>query len=232
MKVLVATFFFSLLISNSLVSADTITGSKIIELVETWSDTNGSNLTIDINERRMYPTCDQNLEVSPRYGDDYNTLKISCDDGTEPWSINVRTKKKLDGDGVLVDGAQLVVAKTSIPKGTIIQIDDLTHRSGTNVIVGQHYTLIDDVIGRRAKRLINAGQIIKPQYLEQLWLIEKDQTVIMVNTSYRIQVEALGIALENGNFGDRIRVENTKSGEKLLGLVKSEKKVQIIAKIN
>ena len=54
----------------------------------------------------------------------------------------------------------------------------------------------------------------------------------MVNTSYRIQVEALGVALENGNFGDRIRVENTKSGEKLLGLVKSEKKVQIIAKIN
>ena len=66
MKVLVATFFFSLLISNSLVSADTITGSKIIELVETWSAANGSNLTIDINERRMYPTCDQNLEVSPR----------------------------------------------------------------------------------------------------------------------------------------------------------------------
>jgi flagella basal body P-ring formation protein FlgA len=63
-------------------------------------------------------------------------------------------------------------------------------------------------------------------------MIEKDQSVILVNKLERIQVEALGTALENGNFGDRIRVINNKSGQKLLGIVESEKKIQIISKIN
>jgi flagella basal body P-ring formation protein FlgA len=56
--------------------------------------------------------------------------------------------------------------------------------------------------------------------------------VILVNKLERIQVEALGKALENANFGDRIRVINNKSGQKLLGIIESEKKIQIISKIN
>jgi flagella basal body P-ring formation protein FlgA len=126
----------------------------------------------------------------------------------------------------------VVIAKTSLPKGTIIRDKDIELKIGSSQNNGQFFNKLDDVIGRRAQRAINAKQMIKPQYLTSVWMIEKDQSVILVNKLERIQVEALGTALENGNFGDRIRVINNKSGQKLLGIVESEKKIQIISKIN
>jgi flagella basal body P-ring formation protein FlgA len=126
----------------------------------------------------------------------------------------------------------VVIAKTSLPKGTVIRDEDIELKIGSNQNNGQYFNKLDDVIGRRAQRAINAKQMIKPQYLTSVWMIEKDQSVILVNKLERIQVEALGTALENGNFGDRIRVINNKSGQKLLGIVESEKKIQIISKIN
>jgi flagella basal body P-ring formation protein FlgA len=126
----------------------------------------------------------------------------------------------------------VVIAKTSLPKGTVIRDKDIELKIGSNQNNGQYFNKLDDVIGRRAQRAINAKQMIKPQYLTSVWMIEKDQSVILVNKLERIQVEALGTALENGNFGDRIRVINNKSGQKLLGIVESEKKIQIISKIN
>jgi flagella basal body P-ring formation protein FlgA len=126
----------------------------------------------------------------------------------------------------------VVIAKTSLPKGTVIRDKDIELKIGSNQNNGQYFNKLDDVIGRRAQRAINAKQMIKPQYLTSVWMIEKNQSVILVNKLERIQVEALGTALENGNFGDRIRVINNKSGQKLLGIVESEKKIQIISKIN
>jgi flagella basal body P-ring formation protein FlgA len=126
----------------------------------------------------------------------------------------------------------VVIAKTSLPKGTVIRDKDIELKIGSNQNNGQYFNKLDDVIGRRAQRAINAKQMIKPQYLTSVWMIEKDQSVILVNKLERIQVEALGKALENGNFGDRIRVINNKSGQKLLGIVESEKKIQIISKLN
>ena len=126
----------------------------------------------------------------------------------------------------------VVIATTSLPKGTVIRDKDIELKIGSNKNNGQYFNELDDVIGRRAQRAINANQMIKPQYLTSVWMVEKDQSVILVNKSERIQVEAMGTALENGNFGDRIRVINNKSGQKLLGKVESEKKIQIISKIN
>jgi flagella basal body P-ring formation protein FlgA len=126
----------------------------------------------------------------------------------------------------------VVIATTSLPKGTVIRDKDIKLKIGSNKNSGQYFNELDDVIGRRAQRAINANQMIKPQYLTSVWMVEKDQSVILVNKSERIQVEAMGTALENGNFGDRIRVINNKSGQKLLGKVESEKKIQIISKIN
>jgi len=171
------------------------------------------------------------LEVEPRYTGDFNTLKVTCDDPENPWGINVRTQKNLSVRDISSNKDTIIVASTSIPRGKIIQIDDLTMQTGLKGTAGQHFANVEDVIGSRTRRPINAGQVVKPQYLERLWLIEKDQTVILITQSHRIQVEALGKALEDGNIGDRIRVENIKSGDKLLGLVKSRRKIEIIAKI-
>ena len=219
--------------THGLVLANEITrGDKIIATVETWAEAQGLDLSADINGRRAYPACNQALSVEPRYMGDYNTLKISCDDFGAEWDINISTRKLSKNTNTANTNMAVVIATTSLPKGTVIRDKDIKLKIGSNKNSGQYFNELDDVIGRRAQRAINANQMIKPQYLTSVWMVEKDQSVILVNKSERIQVEAMGTALENGNFGDRIRVINNKSGQKLLGKVESEKKIQIISKIN
>lgn len=231
MKVSVFAVFITCFSVFCSMAEETIRGDDIISLVESWSEENGENLTVEINSRRLYPNCSTSLKVEPRYSGDFNTLKVTCDDPENPWKINVRAQKNLSVRDISSNKDTIIVASTSIPRGKIIQIDDLTTQTGLKGTAGQHFANVEDVIGSRTRRPINAGQVVKPQYLERIWLIEKDQTVILVTQSHRIKVEALGKALEDGNIGDRIRVENIKSGDKLLGLVKSRKKIEIIAKI-
>ena len=232
MKVSRLAIFITFLSVCYSLATETIRGDGVISLVESWSEKNGESLTVDINSRRLYPNCSTSLKVEPRYTGDFNTLKIICDDPANPWKINVRTQKNLSVQDTSSNNDAIIVAATSIPRGKILQIDDVTTQIGIKRTAGQHFSNVEDVIGSKTRRPINAGQVVKPQYLERLWLIEKDQTVILVTQSHRIQVEALGKALEDGNIGDRIRVENIKSGDKLLGLVKSRKKIEIISKIN
>jgi len=232
MKIILISLCFTIFTHGSVLANEITRGDKIIAVVENWAKSKGLNLSADINEHRTYPGCKQTLSVEPRYIEDYNTLKISCDDFGAEWDINISTRTLLKKNDTLNTNMGVVIAKTSLPKGTVIRDKDIELKIGSNQNNGQYFNKLDDVIGRRAQRAINAKQMIKPQYLTSVWMIEQDQSVILVNKLERIQVEALGTALENGNFGDRIRVINNKSGQKLLGIVESEKKIQIISKIN
>ena len=232
MKIILFSLCLTIFTHSLALSNEITRGDKVIASVEDWASSKGLNLSANINERRTYPGCKQALSIEPRYIGDYNTLKISCDDFGAEWDINISTRKLLKNANSSNTNMAIVIAKTALPKGTVISDKDIELKIGANQNNGQYFSELDDVVGRRARRAINAKQMIKPQYLTSVWMVEKDQSVILVNKSARIQVEAIGTALENGNYGDRIRVINNKSGQKLLGKIESEKKIQIIAKIN
>ena len=61
--------------------------------------------------------------------------------------------------------------------------------------------------------------------LEKNWMIEKNSKVIFENSSEFIKIKVDGIALENGDFNDKIKVKNISSGEILTGFVNNNKKV-------
>ena len=91
---------------------------------------------------------------------------------------------------------------------------------------------MNDVVGRKATRTIYRDQIIKPQHVTTLWLINVDQSVMIVNLAGRIRVETVGVALENGQKNDIITVRNVVSGEIVSGVVESEKNISVLTKMN
>ena len=95
-----------------------------------------------------------------------------------------------------------------------------------------YFQSLDDVIGRKAKRTIYRDQLIKPQHVTTLWLVEAGQNILIVNKIGRIRVETIGIALENGQKNDIIKVENAISGETVTGIVENEKNISVLTKMN
>ena len=83
----------------------------------------------------------------------------------------------------------------------------------------------NDVIGKRIKNKILANKPIYLKNLEKNWMIEKNSKVIFENSSEFIKIKVDGIALENGDLNDKIKVKNISSGEILTGFVNNNKKV-------
>jgi flagella basal body P-ring formation protein FlgA len=55
---------------------------------------------------------------------------------------------------------------------------------------------------------------------------------MIVNMAGRIRVETVGVALENGQKNDIIKVQNVVSGEIISGVVESEKNISVLTKMN
>ena len=62
------------------------------------------------------------------------------------------------------------------------------------------------IIGKRLKRSLKQGSIIKDKYLKEDWLVHKNQKISIENQVGSVLVTMEGIALNNGIKGDRILV--------------------------
>lgn len=62
------------------------------------------------------------------------------------------------------------------------------------------------------------------------WMIQKDQTVTIETQIGAVTVAGIGVALDNGQMGDLLKVLNQSSNVVIEGRVVSEKKIKIITK--
>ena len=87
------------------------------------------------------------------------------------------------------------------------------------------------VLGKRLKKSLQKGSILKAIHLNPDWLVHKNQRIIIENNIGEIYVTMEGLALSNGAKGDRILAKNISSNKTVEGFVKSEKKISIFRKI-
>ena len=66
--------------------------------------------------------------------------------------------------------------------------------------------------------------------LKKDWVIEKDSLIFIENRINSVIIKIEGIALQNGDLGQKIRVKNLKSGKILHGFVRNKKKVSLNTK--
>ena len=231
-----------------------ITGKYINEIVTQFLSVKGVEATPNLNPERMFRKCNGTLTVKPMFGN-FQTVRVECED-TAGWRIAVRTKASSGNQNTRKTEAKTMpkmvrkVSRNITPKpskkaettrvvsltrsmirGDIITPDDVTFinvsmREVVGVFLDQ-----DDVVGRRLKSSVSVNKPVFARQLHPHWMIEKDQEVTLVNHSGAVAVSMLGYAMENGQFGEWIKVKNANSSKIVRGRIINSKKIATGANI-
>jgi len=232
MRYTIFLFLVSAFVSTASNAQQVLRGQDIKNIVNQWALAAGVNLDVMISANRAYYACTGKTTVTPKSDDDLSILIFQCHAKDNPWHILIRSKIVSEKNTQAITSEKIVIAKSPIKKGSVITIEDLEVIDADGKSNFLFFSQLEDVVGRKAKRTIYRNQKIKPQHVSEIWLIEKDQPVVLQNKIGRINVETDGIALESGQKNDRIRVRNAKSGQIVSGIVISKKNVLVLTKMN
>lgn len=226
------TLFF---ISNSILLGSTLTGEIIREKIVLKLAENGMLSDPAIEVARQFPTCKSDLKITNLFGS-WKTVKVSCPENS--WKLVIRTNvgkvKPFKRKSSLVDAktsVSIVVLNTSLNKNALIKEEHLEYSNLKKNIGGGIFFKKKQLVGRKLKVALSVGTVIRSRHLETTWTIQKDQLVIIEHQVGNILISAEGKARESGQMGDRIWVNNVKSGRKVLCWIKNGKKVTTKAKV-
>ena len=222
---------YSLLISALIFQplfSEEISGEFIKDSAKKWLNNHGFEENISLLSEIKYPKC--NKLVFSTVSLNYTLIKVFCENPNK-WSIILRNKilkpKKVKKALKLNNRYknEVVVLKNDLDKGSVVSPDDIKEIF-VNTSINKGIAISkNDVIGKKIKNKILANKVIYLKNLEKNWMIEKNSKVIFENSSEFIKIKVDGIALENGDFNDKIKVKNISSGEILTGFVNNNKKV-------
>lgn len=191
-----------------------------------------------INPSRLVKPCNQPLRYTPLFGN-VQTVEIACPD-KGGWKLAIRTKigasarKQPDNrakkSGKMAQTVSYVVARQSLKRGDIVTASDLELVTGRPSGFSDYFNSVDALIGRRLKRQLAIGKMMRASYLEADWMVREGQPVTMESQIGQVQVISEGRALENAQWGEVARFLNVVSGRQVFATVVSEKKVIIGAK--
>jgi flagella basal body P-ring formation protein FlgA len=86
---------------------------------------------------------------------------------------------------------------------------------------------LDEAVGMRAKRRIFPKTILRRDYVEAPYLVQRGDLVKIVARSEALQLTAQGITKERGRRGERIRVENIDSKKQVYATVVDAATVEV-----
>ena len=141
-------------------------------------------------------------------------------------SRNLTKGQPLASNDVLI-GIRVVVAKAPIPSGSSI----------TEKLVALEYRY-DDVPKDAVKgekswsymetnRRLLVGEIIRERHLRKAKLVRRKDPVTLIHKSPALQIITTGTALQDGYYGQSVKVLNTESGKNVMGVVTGRGKVVI-----
>ncbi len=228
---------FATILAMPVYSSEVISGAQLKNYVHSVLLTRGLNSMPVISDSRQFRACNAALEISPMFGG-YKTVQLSCPDN-DGFKIAVRTQinKSIDGKLISLKGdlpngnpSKIVVLTKSIKRGEVITADDVVIISRSGNPGASYFSDLDDVVGRKVKRSLSINKTVRMQHLELDWMIEKDQSVIIVSKIGSVTVASAGTAIENAQIGELVKVRNHSSELIVEGVVMSEKKILIRAK--
>ena len=191
-----------------------------------------------INPERLFRACDQPLGYSPLFGK-FQTVEIFCPDSSG-WKIAIRTKADIlpstaiaeHTTNLLKSGKNIayVAVRQSLKSGDVITASNIEIINGSPSGFSDYFTSIEALVGRKLKRRLGIGKMVRASHLEADWMVHEGQPVILESQFGQVQVLSEGRALENAQWGEMARFLNVRSGKEVVATVISEKKVIIGAK--
>ncbi len=176
-----------------------------------------------LDSRLRLAECSEPLEAFLRPGTrikDRTTVGVRCT-GDKPWKVYVPVD--------LVVTKRVLTLKRPVSRGHVLTASDLVavERDVTRVRRG-YFTDPKALIGQKARQSLIAGKIITPSMIEAATLIHRGQTVTLSVANERINIRMAGKALSDGALHQRIRVENSNSGQVVEGIVRSREHVEVL----
>ena len=213
-------------------NAATISGSELKERISKWLKTQGANIQVEILDNIKYPYCNEKDLLISDISGSYRLIKVNCI-GEDKWSFIVRNKQNVESNKNRSKNKVNVLAlKNRLKSGTIINENDIIVIKKSVKDKNDLVKNKTDLIGKKLKKSINSNRPIYHSNLEKDWLIQKNSSIIIENKIGSITVKDQGIALENADFMDVLKVKNIKSGKIIYGFAKNQKKVVLKAKQN
>ncbi len=255
-----AAMFTALVAGAAGASTTELNGSDISRLIVDKMASQGLNAVPSIKPDRLFPPCDSKPEIEPMFGGWTTVaVRCATGSGwrfmirtnltSRPALVPIRDFKP--GLGVngpakgqaielavarsemataVVDEIEVVALARSVSRNDMIAADDLLM-----VAISERNALgafFDpaDVIGRRVKIGVGVNQPLMARHLHPDYLVEEGNEVLISSYAGGISVDMVGYALDNGQFGEWIGVENASSGTRVHAKITGEKKVTVITK--
>lgn len=119
----------------------------------------------------------------------------------------------------------VVVLNRAVGPGTILNQNNLSVvKMDKNKLRRSTFSDISEVIGARIKKRSRAGQAINPK---QLCFVCKGDTILITASAGELKIKTNGIAQQDGNIGDTIKVKNTNSKKLVYAQVVNSKQVLV-----
>lgn len=122
----------------------------------------------------------------------------------------------------------VVIARYPMERNQMISARDvcLEKRDMARVPLGA-VTDLNWVVGRRLKRAVRMGTILKKAMVDMPPLVKRGDVVNLVIETGRLKITALGRAEQRGGKGDTVRVVNLDSKRRIYGKVVDSRTIQV-----
>ena len=233
---LIISLFVLLQVQTLLAEEKLIYGSDLKRIAAEYLAKNDVFNTILVSDKRAYFKCADRIYITPQNDNDWNTIKASCGKPAS-WSVSLRTFENVKTNNERLEttspnSAEIVFTKRNIPKGKVIQPDDLLVKLANSRSSHGAYLTITNIVGHKAKRNMARDTVIKAHHILANNAVNETDTILIVSGSAGISIVTYGQALSNGKIGDMVLVKNLSSNKKFKAIVVAEKKVTPITNIN
>jgi flagella basal body P-ring formation protein FlgA len=125
--------------------------------------------------------------------------------------------------------AEVLVAARFLPAGTTLSASDLrVERRELSLLAGNYETVPERLIGKRLRRSQPMGRVIPPQAVMATPLIKKGERVTILAHQNGMEVSTSGIALDDADLGERLRVRNESSQKVIEGTVIAAQRIEVV----
>jgi len=189
-----------------------------------WGDAEVNVAEITISADRTLPKGRATYRVlPPRHMRSLATVPLSI-----VFDVDGRFQKTIRATARIAALAPVVVAARPIGRLKPITSDDLKmEKMNLAELPAGTMTEADDVIGKRARRNIDAGDILRPDLIEMPPLVKRGDMVVIVAESEGFKVTATGEAKSDGLRGEQVKVVNLDSNKRFSARVVDKKTVRV-----
>ena len=144
------------------------------------------------------------------------TVRVKCE-SSAPWTqfVHVRIEELFP----------VIVTTQSINKGELITAESITTEfKPKHFVRASNLHTKSLLIGSRSKRILRAGVALG---LQHICMVCKGDNVTIYAKTRSLTIKTTGVALQDGNVGEQIRVKNQKSGKTISARVKDIESVEV-----